>query len=155
MDGKELVADGQNDGLSARQMHALEALLAGKSKREAAAEVGVHPKTISRWLKQPPFAIALNREVREALRLNSLRTARTLGLALELLGRIIESDLHPRLKLQAAAVILQHHPEVTYGPLDEQGWERQALLDQLAGSLLDPLSAPEQEQRQLGLFAND
>jgi hypothetical protein len=137
--------------LTARQMRALDALFAGKSKREAAEAAGVNPTTISRWLKVPAFAITLNHEIREANRMNSMRTARTIGLALELLARVIESDLHASLKIQAASVILQHHPEIVYGPTDEKAWVRRAVLDELSGGLLRALP-PAEGGTQLGLW---
>ena len=38
---------------------ALEALLAGENQREAARRAEVHYQQVSRWKKQPEFALAL------------------------------------------------------------------------------------------------
>ncbi len=152
-DGEAL--GGGMDGLSPKQVRALEALFAGKTKQEAAAAAGVHPYTITRWLKLPAFSITLSHEIREANRMNSMRTVRTVGLALEVLARVIESDLHPSLKIQAANVILQHHPEIVYGPTERKSWEHQALIDELTGGLLDALPVKEDGGVQLRLLEGE
>ncbi len=45
--------------LSHRQRLALEALVAGQTKREAAIAGGVQPATVGRWLRDPLFRAAL------------------------------------------------------------------------------------------------
>ena len=45
--------------LTINQEKAIELILAGKSKKEAAETVGVTPQTVTAWLKKPAFSEAL------------------------------------------------------------------------------------------------
>lgn len=50
--------------LGGRKKKAIELLAEGKlSRRSIAKRVGVHPSTLSRWLKEPPFLAAFYEEV--------------------------------------------------------------------------------------------
>lgn len=82
--------NGTDSGLSAAQELAVNALVAGATVSGAAQRAGVSRGRVYRWLNDPHFVAALNRnklEIRDALQARLVRLAgqacRTLGKALE------------------------------------------------------------------------
>ncbi len=108
------------EGLSTKQVLVLNALLAGKLKREAAEMAGVTPRTVSRWMQLPVFRAALNREAAELSMVTSYLSARAVVKALEQLIALLEGDSKETLKVKAAIGVLQHHPAVWLGPIDAE-----------------------------------
>lgn len=50
----------EDNQLTNRQQRALVALAAGRLKKQAARDAGVHPQAVSEWLRQPHFRAALD-----------------------------------------------------------------------------------------------
>ena len=94
------VPDGADGGdLSAKQIQLAWLLASGRSRRDAAKEIGIDPRTVSRWLHVPAFRAALDdrldeldEESRDMAR--SLRAAgtRVTSLALRRMESALEGD---------------------------------------------------------------
>jgi hypothetical protein len=62
-------------GATPRQMMAARLLLAGRRVAEVAAELGVHPYTVSRWKRDPLFEAELRRQVDRVDRIDRIDRA--------------------------------------------------------------------------------
>ena len=74
------VTDDDGGALSANQSRAVWLLASGRSRCEAAKEIGIDPRTMSRWLHVPAFRAALDDSMAE-LDAESRDMARTLRAA--------------------------------------------------------------------------
>ncbi len=95
-----------NIRLSPKKLKAIEVLLAGGSKRAAAAAAGISEQQLYRWAKQPEFAAAISAQKTELMeRVN----ARLLALALQAtaaLGQVLETPDTQTLALRASDIVL-------------------------------------------------
>lgn len=96
--------------LSVAQETAIDALASGLTDAEAAARVGVHRVTVTRWrLYHPPFIAALN-ERRRAIWAGSLDRLRSLvPVALDAVADVLHDPDHPG-RLRAAFDLLKLVP---------------------------------------------
>ena len=82
--------------LSPKQVKAMDLLLAGLSKSQAAAAVGVLPRTMSRWIhEEKVFGAELQRRSSKAIQNASTRLTGTLDLAIDTLRQVMEDTEAP------------------------------------------------------------
>jgi hypothetical protein len=133
-------APATSDDLSPKQFLALNALVTGKRKHEAAAAAGVNRRTLSRGLQSPVFRATLNAELKDIAQLASRRSALVTIHALDTLDRLLVTSEDPAVTIQAALAILKHRPEpIEYGPLTPQAIARDELLNELLQSFYLPI----------------
>ena len=92
--------------LSEPQRQCIEQLICGKTKRAAAAAVGVARFTVTRWLQDAEFVAALNRRRLEVQEENTERLRAMTQKALDVLEAALE-DANPHVRLRAAMHVLQ------------------------------------------------
>jgi hypothetical protein len=93
--------------LSPKQQLALQNLLAGRTKSQTAAAVGVTPRTLSRWLAHPAFHAALTDTTDQALANAAHRLADTLDDAVAILAEVIANkDARDLDRLRAADLVI-------------------------------------------------
>jgi hypothetical protein len=110
--GQEHAADGEAvdvpDGLSPRQVKAMEALLQEPIVARAAAAGGVNERTLRRWLTEPAFRDAVFRARREAFGQAIWLTQRYAAVAVATLVKLLqETTVPPSAKVAAAGMILK------------------------------------------------
>lgn len=93
-------------GLSEAQVQAIEQLIAGQTKRAAAAAVGVSPNTMTRWHREAAFVAALNARRLDVVEANTERLRALTDKALAVVEAALD-DGNARVRLQAAGLVLQ------------------------------------------------
>ena len=93
--------------LSSKQRQAIQSLLAGCTKSQTAAAVGVTPRTLSRWLADPTFRAALTTATDDALANAAHRLAGTLDDAVTVLTEVMTNkDARDPDRLRAADLVI-------------------------------------------------
>lgn len=95
--------------LSAKQHKALEALLSGMTKGDAATSAGVTPRTLNRWLHEDVlFWDTLQQESRTAVFDATRRLTATLDTAVTVMASVMEDVSAPAaVRLRAAQVVTE------------------------------------------------
>lgn len=139
---------------------AIAALLSHRSVDEAARVVGVSANTLSRWMKQPEFEVAL-REARRTISAQAFgRLQDAAGAAATTVLKImVDSKVPPGTRLRAAEIVLERAADA--GEIDLE--DRVAKLERMAGlannslprspnlSFVKSLPSPEAEAQIAGL----
>jgi hypothetical protein len=100
--------------LSPKQQRAIESLLAGLTKSQAATAAGVTPRTLSRWLADPTFKVHLNHATDQALADATRLLAATVEQAVTVLAELmLDPDANPPDRLRAASLILRRSLDFT------------------------------------------
>jgi hypothetical protein len=95
--------------LSPRQRRAIEALLSGSSKAEAAERAGVRPNAMSKWLRCPAFVEALTQAQESALAAVSAELSGGTSEAMAVLRGIMKDPaMPPTVRARAALGWLDH-----------------------------------------------
>lgn len=104
----EIIA--KNDAsLTARQKKAVASLVAGASKIKAAADCGVSPRTIERWLNDPYFNHELHKRSEFAIRRAAIRLTAMLDVANSVLySAMTDKTNSATIKLRAANQVYGH-----------------------------------------------
>ena len=90
-----------------RRARAKELMLAGRTDREIAAELGVDPSTVWRWRTDPSFSEELDREQRERFAQVGERLSALVPRAVDTLGEILSDPATPpMLRVRCAETIL-------------------------------------------------
>ena len=90
-----------------KQEQVITLLLAGKTQKDAATEVGVAEETVSRWMKgNADFVATLNARRRELWGANAQRLRSLAGKAIKTLEGLLESE-NEAMQLRAASEILK------------------------------------------------
>ena len=97
------------DGLTAQQAAAVGALMSSPTIEQAAKAVGVHERTLRRWLAgHEPFKLALRREQRAAMAAVTSRLQQSAGKAVETLETVMDDAEAPHAsKVTAARALLE------------------------------------------------
>ena len=98
------------NGLSPKQNAAIDALLAGMTRDDAAAAAGVSTSTVKRWANHEPVFIAeLDRLTRAAIAAASRQLAGTLERAIQTFQEIMDdANASDSLRLRAADKVVAH-----------------------------------------------
>lgn len=99
-----------DNGLTSKQQAAIRALLETSSPAAAAGQIGVTPRTVYRWLKEPAFVSALRAAEGEALRGLSRRLAGLGNAAADALRDALKEDQPMAVRLRAAEQVLTRGP---------------------------------------------
>jgi transposase-like protein len=100
---------GFKEKLGAKQEAAVLALLSSRNVEEAARVVGVTPKTLYRWMKEPAFDTAYREAKRAAFSQSIARLHQMTAAAVTTLGKVmLDSSTPPATKVRAADSILNH-----------------------------------------------
>ena len=95
--------------LRTNQIKAIEALVEGQSKQNAAIAAGVTPKTVSTWLRKDfLFIETLDDQKRHILATASVQLLGSVSLACETLRELVKNGANDALKLRAAHTLLTH-----------------------------------------------
>jgi DNA-binding MurR/RpiR family transcriptional regulator len=115
-----------------KQEDAIVALLANRTIEEAARAVGISPKTLLRWMKEPTFDGAYRAAKRAAYAQSIARLHHLSSAAVSTLGKVmLASETPPSTKVRAADSILGH----TAKSIEIEDIEaRVAALEQAAGN---------------------
>ena len=92
-----------------KKEEAVAALLTHRNLEEAARAVGVAPKTLLRWLKEPEFDAAYRKARRVAFSQSIARMQQMSGAAVSTLGKVmVDPNTPAATKVRAADSILNH-----------------------------------------------
>lgn len=97
--------------LRLNQRRAIQALVDGQTKQQAATAARVVPATLSRWLTEDNFKDALSQAGDEALRSASVRLKAGLDTAIDTLLAVMQDDsgdTHASVRIRAADMLLSH-----------------------------------------------
>jgi transposase-like protein len=144
---------------------AIAALLSHRSVDEAARVVGVSANTLSRWMKQPEFEVAL-REARRTISAQAFgRLQDAAGAAATTVLKImVDSNVPPGTRLRAAEIVLERAADADQ---IENLEDRVAKLERMAGlannslqrspdlSFLKSLPGPDTAQLQIAGLPTD
>jgi hypothetical protein len=98
----------EQSGTSPRQTRAIEALLSGCSRAEAAVAAGVTPRALRKWFNDPTFCAALTRASDQTLSDATHRLTGTFDQAVAVLTQIMNNpQARDYDRLRAAALILR------------------------------------------------
>jgi len=118
-----------------KQEDAIVALLANRTIEEAARAVGISPKTLLPWMKEPTFDAAYRSAKRAAYAQSIARLHRLASAAVSTLGNVMQAaETPPATKVRAADSILDHtaksieieEVEARVAALEHGGRERKA-----------------------------
>lgn len=132
--------------LSPQQARLIQLLLAGKSQNEAAAELGVSPRTITRWMELPQFT-------QEYKHIKTDLASQVIGEINKLFPKAIKAledsltcNKAPMVKLQAASMVLERiaPTQVGKGVL--------AHVEEQQGQILDPALMSYMTDGEIGLI---
>ncbi len=99
----------ENDTLRLNQRKAIEGLLNGLTKGQAAAAAGCQPPTLSRWLATPEFRKVLTQQSNDALKNAGVRLTAAIETAVSLLQETMTNEeIHEGVRLRAADMVLTH-----------------------------------------------
>lgn len=100
---------GHGEKLGRKMEEAIAALLSQRSIEDAARAIGVSPKTLLRWLKQPEFDAAYRQARRDAFAQATARLQQASGTAVSVLVKIMIDGSSPASsRVRAADCILGH-----------------------------------------------
>jgi hypothetical protein len=103
-----MAKNNQETRLSAKQQRAIEALLNGRTKGQAAA-AGVIPRTLSRWLANADFQTELNTASDQAVKQAATRLKSTLDTAVTVMRETMEDKrVNAAVRLRAADMAASH-----------------------------------------------
>jgi hypothetical protein len=123
--------DNPKPTLTPKQQRAIEALLAGLTKSQAATAAGVTPRTLSRWLAEPTFKSHLTRATDQAIGDATRRLATALDQAVTVLSELmLNQDASPPDRLRAASLILRRSLDFTQ---QQDILERISSLESITG----------------------
>jgi len=89
--------------LTAKQKRAIEALLSGQTKGQAAVAAGITTRTLARWREHPAFDHELRSRSTEVVADATRRLTGTLGMAVITLRRLMQDEtVSPSVQLRAA-----------------------------------------------------
>jgi transposase-like protein len=92
-----------------KKEEAIVALLTHRTIEEAARSIGVDPKTLFRWMKEPEFDAAYRAAKRAAFAQSIARLQHLTSAAVSTLGKVmLDSTTPPATKVRAADSILDH-----------------------------------------------
>jgi hypothetical protein len=92
-----------------KKEEAIVALLTNRTIEEAARSIGVDPKTLLRWMKEPEFDAAYRAAKRAAFGQSIARLHHLSSAAVSTLGKImLDSATTPATRVRAADSILDH-----------------------------------------------
>lgn len=94
------------NGLTPKQLRAVEALMSGSTLGAAAAKAGVSRRTLARWLDTEPFRAALRVAQDDLVADLVRRLAHEADCAIDALHAALIDDEQPALRLRAADVTL-------------------------------------------------
>ncbi len=95
--------------LRANQRKAIEALLSGMNKGQAAAAAGVQPATLSRWLQENDFRAVLTVHSDQAIKDAAVRLKATLDTAVTVMQEVMaDEDTNTAVRLRAADISAGH-----------------------------------------------
>lgn len=98
-----------NESLRSNQRRAIEALLSGMTKGQAAAAAGVQPATLSRWLSEDDFQTVLREQGDRALQSAAVRLQGTLDEAVTVFRDVmVDEETSPAVRLRAADMVAGH-----------------------------------------------
>lgn len=96
------------DKLTANQVTALTALLAGRSVRTAAKGAGVDPATVHRWLNEPDFRAAMQSGRRELASVALAQLQEITGIAVGVIKELMTDKERPStVRLRAAQIVIE------------------------------------------------
>lgn len=94
-------------GLTAKQLHAVQLLASGTSKRATAEALKVERHTLTRWGQLSAFRLLLA-QVTDELQADTLQAVKTVRLkALDTLSDLMDTHQPPQVRLQAARTALE------------------------------------------------
>ena len=132
----------QVQGLDARQLQAIEALLQHPTLARAASAVGIHERTLRRWLRLPQFKAAVSEARREAFGQATGLMQWYASVAVTALVKILnDTAASSSARVAAAGMVLKLGREGI--ELDDLA-QRLAALEQASG--VDPPAKPLEEQ---------
>jgi hypothetical protein len=100
---------GFSEQLTAKQQEAVLALLSNRTVEEAARVVGVHARTLFRWMEKPLFKTALRDAKRAAYLQSMARLPQISSAAVTTLAKVmLDPATPPGTKVRAADSILNH-----------------------------------------------
>ena len=98
-----------DEKLGAKREAAILALLSTRSVEEAARSIGVNPRTLYRWMKEPEFDAAYRAGKRAAYGQSIARLHHLSSAAVSTLGKVmLDPATPPATKVRAADSILDH-----------------------------------------------
>jgi hypothetical protein len=104
-----MAKNNQETRLSAKQQRAIEALLNGMTKGQAATAAGVIPRTLSRWLADPDFQAELNTASDQVIKAAATRLKSTLDAAVTVMRETMEDrQVNAAVRLRAADRVASH-----------------------------------------------
>lgn len=97
------------NNLRPNQRKAIDALLKGWSKQEAAEEAGVTLRTVDRWHMEPDFALALSRGGDQVIKDAATRLKASLDTAIDVFHLVMFAEREPMaVRLRAADMVANH-----------------------------------------------
>ena len=145
-----------------RQAQAADLLAAGSSVKGAAEQVGVSPMTVFRWLQDPDFKAAIEKEARRlrqrfSKRMDSLR-AKACDVLDKILESALEADMPSALHLAAVKLVVP-----TYTPDDlakmrsdrrhSRSMAEHTSIEEETNAAIEEWKAQPEEQRALQMAA--
>ena len=104
-----MAKDNLGKPLRANQRRAVEAILQGMTRQQAAAAAGVLPATLSQWLAQPNVRTHLNEQSSLVLKDASIRLKATVDDAITILRDAMGNEEYsPAVRLRAADMTITH-----------------------------------------------
>lgn len=95
--------------LNANQRKAIDALLTGASKDEAAAAADVTRRTVDRWHNEPDFSLALNQGGDQVIKDAAVRLKASLDLAIDVFRQMASGEeVKDAVRLRAADMLASH-----------------------------------------------
>lgn len=105
----ENVGNSVYNDLRSNQRKAIDALLNGKSKQEAADEAGVTLRTVDRWHAEPDFALALSQGGDQVLKGAATRLKASLNTAIDVFQEVMaDKKASVPARLRAANMVSNH-----------------------------------------------
>ena len=99
--------------LTTNQRRALEALLSGASKEQAAAAAGVRVRQLNRYLEAPNFRAALDKATAAAVGAVARRMVGGMETAVFIMLALAEDEAQPSsVRLRACIAIIEHGPRL-------------------------------------------
>lgn len=100
---------GHGNKIGNRMQPAIAALLSHQSVEAAARVIGIHPNTLSRWMKDPKFQTAYAEGRQMAFRQSIGKLQQAADLAIETVLNIMQDHkMSPGIRLRAAVVVLAY-----------------------------------------------
>ena len=149
--------------LTEKQIQALDLLVTGKTKTEAAKEIGVTRETVSRWANGDPiFIAALNSMRQELHEVQADRMRQLAAEAYSALSELMGAEAPPSVRLRAALAVIEAAKDVEkrIGPTEPEDVTRRLIsrsrineglaeMTYLLAKMSQLSNSPEQEDAQL------